>query len=127
MKRSGLTAASLALAMNTGAAGQPCQVNWKDVHATALQRGMSFAFKVHRGLGECFIHKTAFVVSAASGSELTCELHLFSGMSLSNGWKLSLLSDSGLPFAAAPAGTEQGEPEVARVHGRTGHDRELRS
>lgn len=90
-----------------GASGQPCSVDWKAAHGTALQRGMSFGFKVHTGLGDCFIHKAAFVVSAANGSELTCELQLFNGMNLSAGWKLALLSDSGLPFVAAPAGNEQ--------------------
>jgi hypothetical protein len=107
MNRACAIAVSLALVSNAGASEQPCKVNWKDVHATAMQRGMAFAFRVHRGLGECFIHKAAFVVSAATGSDLTCELRMFSGMSLSTGWKVSLLSDSGLPFAAAPAGAEQ--------------------
>lgn len=110
MKRTcAVIAASLALVTNAdaNATGQPCKVDWKEVHATAMQRGMSFAFRVHSGLGACFVHKAAFVVSAATGSDLTCELRMFAGMSLSTGWKLSLLSDSGLPFVAAPAHTKQ--------------------
>ena len=95
-----------------------CVVTWRDSFRAAVARGLTFNMTLHEGRGSCFSHQMAFLASASNESAVTCDLVLFAGARLAEGWHITVLAD-GMPFELVPRSDKEPNP-VLRIRATAG-------
>lgn len=71
----------------------PCVISWKGSFEQASKMGLRFSIKKHEGEGACFLQGKAFVASASDAEPVSCDVSLYEGARLADGWRIRIIAD----------------------------------